>query len=184
MAVTRVTRTVLRENGEYIEHTHRSDSAGDRIFGSADVDRCFGMGGNDRIYGRAGADQLFGGSGQDQLSGGSGADRLTGGAEADTFIFDTTLSSRNVDRITDFRRTDNDKIRLDDKIFKAVSGGKWSRDAFTNGQAASDAEDRIIYDRASGSLYYDADGSGAGTAVKFAVLKAGTALSWSDFVIF
>ena len=38
------------------------------------------------------------------------------------------------------------------------------------GAAASDADDRIIYDPASGALYFDADGTGAIGQVQFAAL--------------
>lgn len=40
-----------------------------------------------------------------------------------------------------------------------------------------------IHDGASGNIYYDADGNGAGAAVLFAQVTAGTALSNADFVV-
>ena len=51
------------------------------------------------------------------------------------------------------------------------------------GTAAQDADDRIIYDSATGQLYYDADGNGAGAQVLFANLNANLSLSASDFTV-
>ena len=48
---------------------------------------------------------------------------------------------------------------------------------------AADLDDRIIYDSVTGNIYYDADGNGAGTAVLFAQVAAGTALTNADFLI-
>jgi Ca2+-binding RTX toxin-like protein len=56
--------------------------------------------------------------------------------------------------------------------------------AFQLGTAAADADDRIIYDSATGKLFYDADGNAAGAQVLFAQVTAGTALTDVDFVAF
>lgn len=50
--------------------------------------------------------------------------------------------------------------------------------------AAQDADDFILYDTANGELYYDADGSSAVEAVKFAVLSGKPAIAASDIVVF
>ncbi len=54
---------------------------------------------------------------------------------------------------------------------------------FRAGTAAAYADDRIIYDSATGKIYYDADGNGSGAAVQFAQVTAGTALSNNDFFV-
>ncbi len=51
------------------------------------------------------------------------------------------------------------------------------------GARALDANDYIIYDKNTGFLSYDADGSGAGAAVVFAKLSTGLDLSNSDFFV-
>jgi serralysin len=59
-----------------------------------------------------------------------------------------------------------------------------ARSAFEVGSAADDPRDRIIYDKDTGALFYDADGSGAQAAVKFAQIGAGLPLSNADVIIF
>lgn len=46
-----------------------------------------------------------------------------------------------------------------------------------------DAEDRLIYDRASGSLYFDADGTGSTDAVLFAMLDSRPLITAADVEI-
>jgi len=52
---------------------------------------------------------------------------------------------------------------------------------FWTGASAHDANDRIIYDKATGALYYDDDGTGRHAQVKIASLKKGLGLTKSDF---
>ena len=55
------------------------------------------------------------GAGADQLDGGAGDDRLVGGAGADRFYFTAVTDSvvgANADRITDFTRSQGDRIDL------------------------------------------------------------------------
>ncbi|WP_311270531.1 calcium-binding protein [Sphingobium sp. WCS2017Hpa-17] len=130
-----------------------------------------------RLYGGDGNDHLLGWARGSFLDGGAGNDVLQGGAGADRFHFGDPLDARtNVDTIVDF--WDNirggpwaDRIELDDAIFTTLSTGALSADAFVANAdgVATTAEQRIIYDTDSGALFYDADGSGAGEAVQFAV---------------
>jgi Ca2+-binding RTX toxin-like protein len=136
------------------------------------------------LSGGSGNDTLSGGSGNDILLGGAGNDALNGGAGRDSFRFNTTLNATsNVDRITGFVAAD-DTIQLDDAVFAGIGpAGVLSATAFRAGTAAGDANDRIVYDSATGRLWFDANGSGAGASVLFATLSPGTALSAADFVI-
>ena len=52
------------------------------------------------------------------------------------------------------------------------------------GSGPRDAEDRINYNMNTGGLAYDADGTGAQSAVVFAVLAGSPdTLSFSDFIV-
>jgi Ca2+-binding RTX toxin-like protein len=130
------------------------------------------------------ADNILSGAfGADTLDGGRGNDTLVGGGGTDTFLFDTQLNgSSNVDQLTDFRAVD-DTIALDRTAFTRLSVGALATVSFYAGTAAHDADDRIIYDSATGQIYYDADGNGAGAQILFAQLAQGTALGYADFLV-
>jgi Ca2+-binding RTX toxin-like protein len=132
------------------------------------------------LIGNGSANALSGGEGDDRLFGRGGKDTLSGGAGADWFHFDTALGAGNVDTIRDFTAAD-DTIRLDRSVFSAIGEGTLAEGAFVAGTAAADADDRIVYDSATGKIFYDADGSGEGAALLFAQVTAGTALTNLDF---
>lgn len=156
------------------------DSGNDTIRGGAGDDGLTGGFGSDDLAGGDGTDNLDGGDGADFLSGGASADFLTGGDGSDWFIFDSALGGDNIDSITDFRSAD-DTIRLDIGVFAGIDLGQLSAAAFAEGPVAVDADDRIIYDAATGEVFYDADGSGAGQQVLFATVDPGTVLTSDDF---
>ncbi len=54
---------------------------------------------------------------------------------------------------------------------------------FVKATKAQDAEDRIVYDRKTGALYYDQDGSGSKAQVKIAMLNKNLALTHNDFFV-
>jgi Ca2+-binding RTX toxin-like protein len=58
-----------------------------------------------------------------------------------------------------------------------------SKSSFVVGAKAKDKNDYIVYDKSKGALYYDADGSGKGAAVKFAQLKKGLVIDHKDFFV-
>ena len=151
------------------------------LLGHAGKNSLKGMNGNDILEGRLGSDQLDGGAGNDKLYGGLGSDKLTGGAGRDTFYFDTVLGG-NVDKIVSFS-TKDDRIALDRDIFTLLTGSKLSSSAFYIGSRAKDAGDLIVYNKSTGALSYDVDGSGAAAAVKFATLDKNLKLTASDFIL-
>jgi Ca2+-binding RTX toxin-like protein len=133
------------------------------------------------LAGNLAANALSGGGGDDHLFGKGGNDSLQGGAGADAFHFDTAPGAGNVDKILDFAVAD-DTILLDCAVFTGIGiDGTLDAGAFVGGTAAQDADDRIVYDGATGKIFYDADGSGAGAAILFAQVSAGTALTNLDF---
>jgi Ca2+-binding RTX toxin-like protein len=146
--------------------------------------RITGNSGNNALAGLGGGDLLAGGAGNDRLNGGTSNDRLEGGEGLDSFLFDTALNGRtNVDTILDFVSAD-DTIRLDRDVFTGVSDGRLAASAFHAGTEAKDASDRILYDQATGNIFYDADGSGNLAAVLFARVDAGTTLTSADFAAY
>ena len=108
---------------------------------------------------------------------------MVGNGGADTFAFTTALGAGNVDHIANFV-SGSDKVALDDALFIGLGGlGTFTPNAFFAGTAAHDADDRIIYDNATGNLFYDADGNGATAAVLFAVLDSHPVITASDFTV-
>ncbi|MER9132221.1 family 16 glycosylhydrolase [Mesorhizobium sp. M0768] len=121
------------------------------------------------LTGNAFAQTIQGNAGANVINGGGGADTLTGFGGNDTFVFNNTLGSGNVDRITDFNSS-QDKIHLDDGIFKGLPVGALSPAAFYAGTAAHDSSDHIIYNSATGALSFDSDGIGGTAQTQFATL--------------
>jgi Ca2+-binding RTX toxin-like protein len=126
--------------------------------------------------------ELYGNDGANTLNGGAGSDFLMGFGGADIFAFTTTLGAGNVDQIIDFSVAD-DTIALDDAVFTGLATGALAAGAFVNGSAAADADDRVLYNSATGQILFDADGNGAGVAVLFATVSAGTVLTANDFTV-
>ncbi len=163
---------------------------------SAAIENAVGGDGNDDITGTLGANKIYGmrgddtiwtGSGDDLLSGGAGNDTLKGGSGNDVFLFDRALNAAtNVDLITDWE-TSSDKIWLDVSIFTGLALGDLDSVYFTIGAAATDSLDRVIYDAATGALFYDADGLGGADQIKFAQLTdvylTHPTLSFNDFKV-
>ncbi len=126
---------------------------------------------------------IYGNDGDNVLDGKGGSDLLVGLAGADTFAFTTAPGAGNVDVVLGFE-AGIDRIALDDAVFTAIGPpGGLNANAFVTGAAAADASDRIIYNNLTGQLFYDADGSGAGEQVLFAILSPGLTLTASDFMV-
>lgn len=155
----------------------------DTLTGNGGNDELLGQDGLDFLYGGAGDDELNGGIANDLLSGGTGFDTLTGGAGKDTFLFNVALTVANRDVLTDFSAAD-DTIRLENSIFKQMTAtGTLNKDFFKLSTQTQDANDYIIYNKASGAVYYDADGSGAGGALLVATLLNKPTIGHADFFV-
>ncbi len=172
---------------------YKSDAESDRIIAGNGPNVLWGNDGNDRLYGKDGSDRLAGGDGRDILYGGAGADY---------FVFDRSLAQAG-DRVMDFSRKEHDKVVLAGDVMKKINVeyhinpfgdpeydpdlgsfyGRLSKSEFRVGTKALLETDRIIYNKAKGELFYDADGSGAGAMKLIAQFKPGTVLTAADFMI-
>lgn len=177
-------------SGQITRATAPADPGGsDVVTGTGGTDVLTGDAFANVLTGGGGNDILNGYAGNDRLWGGLGNDHLTGGAGRDVFVFDTRTNARtNVDRVTDFRSKD-DSFYLDNKVFTKLGSGslskpkKFKSDMFVEGRKAADREDRIVYDKRTGSLYYDQDGIGSKAQVKIGTLSNKEKLYYHDFLV-
>lgn len=136
--------------------------------------RLFGGGGDDYLsHSRGDSDEFFdivmdGGAGNDRLYGNyESSETMIGGSGADSFIL---YDKPGYDTIADFE-DGQDLMLLSRDTFNVGTGrGELAGRFFRAGTAAADASDRIIYDSATGSLYYDSDGTGAAAQHLVAVI--------------
>jgi trimeric autotransporter adhesin len=184
----------------------------DTLSGGSGNDTLIGGDGDDVAFGADGADVMSGGAGNDHLAGADGNDVLDGGAGNDTitaaggfdFSIDTSTGGPGADEfvvrwqfsnpanvITDFT-PDEDLLSLgsfQDQLFEQSAPGFFTdtllEGVLVSAAAASDPAHRLVYDGATGSLYYDHDGSGA-TSAPHHILTIGTGLTLdeADFVAF
>ncbi|MBA1158718.1 M10 family metallopeptidase C-terminal domain-containing protein [Microvirga mediterraneensis] len=166
-----LTQTLTVQVGDVARENVMGNDFAHYLVGGADIDIFNGLGGNDT------------------LSGGSGKDTLTGGAGKDAFVFNTKPNKKtNLDTIKDFRAKDDD-IWLDDAVFKGIGKAgtmaapkKIDAKAFYSGSKAHDSNDRIIWNKDKGVLYYDPDGVGSKAQIAIAKLPK-KALSAGDFFV-
>ncbi len=168
--------------GSALGDTIRGAVGSDALVGRAGNDSMNGQDGNDWLQGDAGDDSMWGGNGNDKFFGGAGKDYMSGGAGKDSYYLNHTPSVANRDTIAGYNVVD-DTIYLNKVTFAAV-GTAMSADEFHVGTSAGDAEDRIIYNKTAGILYYDADGTGtAKSAVILTYIDKNLALGHGDFLM-
>ena len=161
--------------------TINGGSGRDLIFGNAAEDLLLGQGGNDTLDGNADNDIIAGGDGQDVIVGNLGNDITTGQAGRDRFRFLT--SADGVDEIVDFSIAE-DTIELVASGFGGgLSLGRLPNSSFVTGTTAQDSGDRILYDRNTGNLFYDPDGTGSNNSVQLAVLSNQADLNANNIVV-
>jgi Ca2+-binding RTX toxin-like protein len=132
------------------------------------------------ISGNTASNQLNGGAGNDILDGKTGINTLTGGAGKDIFKFTT---GGHIDKITDFSVID-DTIQLENGVFTSLTiTGVLTIGQFRIGSQALDANDLVIYNKATGALLYDADGNSAGAAVQIATIGVGLNMTNADITV-
>ncbi|MCB1500559.1 MAG: calcium-binding protein [Bauldia sp.] len=164
-----------------------------KIVGSANDDDLFvagdgsiglGKAGNDYVGGNTygvTAEILKGGAGNDRIDGNGGADVLYGGKGKDAFWFTDAPDPSAFARIKDFSPKDDTIIVDVTEGFAAVHPGPLDDSQFHVGGKAKTADQVLIYDKKTGALYYDADGSGSEQQVQFAKLAKHLSLTADDF---
>lgn len=168
-----------------VETLVQSGLAGLTGTGNALANTLNGNGGDNYLYGLGGRDALKGGAGNDWLFGGAGADSLTGGTGNDTFVFNSLTVSGDKDVVTDFA-IGQDRLAIDHTKFAAFQGhalGALAADDFHVGTAATTVSQHLIYNNATGALYYDQDGLGGVAQVQIASLSGLPVLTIGDFVL-
>ncbi|OKH15157.1 hypothetical protein FACHB389_35720 [Nostoc calcicola FACHB-389] len=168
------------------------------LTGTANADNLTGTASNNVIDGLAGNDNLNGGAGNDTLIGGAGNDILTGGTGADQFLYNTsaafTTSAVGVDTITDFNRSQGDKIVLDKTTFNAITSNAGTGFSNASEFAVINSDTtillgittaEIIYNSSNGKLFYNQNGilAGLGSGGQFATLTGAPSLVATDFII-
>jgi len=158
------------------------------INGTAGNDNLLGGAGNETLNGLAGNDSLNGGGGNDSLNGGSGNDTLTGGIGADTFVLADARGATNIDRITDFAR--GDRVSISASAYAGLTPGAVNATQFIEARStrapvvAATAATRLIFDRDTGNLFHDPDGTGTQTMQQILSVSNGYRLLSTDFTVF
>lgn len=156
-----------------------------------------------KFVGNANKNTFIGTQKNDVFIGNGGDDTLTGGLGSDTFVYgkvitktatgdratvaqqynDVASNLTGQDTITDFV-SGTDKIQLNRDAFSALStslsAANFKQGA---GAVASTATEFLVFDSTSHTLYYDADGNGAGAQVAIVTLTGVNTLATADFSI-
>jgi Ca2+-binding RTX toxin-like protein len=135
------------------------------------------------LKGTAGSDTMFGLGGNDVIIGGGGNDLLIGGAGNDHFRF--TAKTDGIDTIVDFT-SGVDVVEFSRAAFgnhlavNNLNTGILNPTHFTLDTAPTTSGPVFSYLTATHTLYYDADGSGAGAAVAMAQFAPDVTLHSTD----
>jgi Ca2+-binding RTX toxin-like protein len=152
---------------------------GDGLVGDGAANILYGWGGADTLVGYAGADRLHGGEGADTLFGGEGADALAGEGGADVFVFfGLAEAATGVDQLADFTSGV-------DRIAVSAAGFGVGAISFVVGPAATGSAPQFVFDPSTCTLFFDADGAGAGASlVPILAVQPGGAVAAGDLALF
>lgn len=139
-------------------------TANDSLTGGNGRDTINGIAGNDTLIGGRGNDSLIGEAGNDYLSGELGNDILIGGIGNDIYLVNVIT-----DVITETSTLTTEKDTVLSSINYTV-GANLENLAITEAQffigtSATTSSNRFIYNKTTGSLSFDPDGSGATEAM-------------------
>ncbi len=110
---------------------------------------------------------------------------MIGGTGRDGFVFDAALPAANVDHLADFTAVDDtiQLVRTGAGPFDGLAFGALDPSAFHLGTVATRAGQHVLYDHATGTLAYDADGRGGVAALVFAILDNTPRIDAADFFV-
>ncbi len=132
----------------------------------------------DTLIGGKEPNLIEGGTGNDTIDGGLGKDTVVGGAGADMFVFSTKPAAGMADTLSGFEH-DADIIVLSSKVFTKLKLVQDLSPHFAV-DVAGNPQHYLIYQTTTGTLFYDADGSGRGKAVDIAIVGTASQLQASD----
>jgi Ca2+-binding RTX toxin-like protein len=139
------------------------------ILGNDSANTLNGTSGNDTIFGFDGNDTLTGGSGNDTLSGGAGSDHFRFNAKTDGT--DNIVNFASGTDVLDFSRVAfGNHLAANNANFGTLDSSHF----IASNSGPTTSAQKFWYDTNSHTLYYDADGSGAGAPIAMALLGAST----------
>ena len=169
--------------GANVEHLVLISSVNQNGTGNTLANTIYGNAKNNVLSGGAGGDTLNGLAGNDTLIGGTGLDFLSGGLGSDLFVFNAAPAQANIDVISDFNHA-ADTFQLENSVMKTLGGVGWLKaNFFFAGPGPHDFDDHIIYNRASGGLFYDDDGVGVHASIQIGYLANKPVLAANDFFV-
>lgn len=133
------------------------------------IENATGGFGADTLIGNAYDNVLTGGREDDTLWGGNGADTLIGGSDNDTLVY--MNPGEGGDKVIGFE-SGGDKFQISQSGFGLTGTGTLAASGatFENGTDASGASRTFLYDKPTGHLVFDSNGSGAGGKTLLATL--------------
>ncbi len=161
------------------------------IEGTTEADRIAALARDDTLLSNENDDMIEGGEGNDTLFRGTGSssstnssedqDSLDGGAGNDSFFF--YQLDGQADQITDCEAGVDSIVVLGDNLGEDLTPGAVSEDQFVIGTEATDGGDRFIYNEATGSLFFNPDGTGATAQVTLVTLDGNPRLNAADLLV-
>ena len=193
-------------NGTASGETLQGTAGDDIINGLGGDDTLYAGDGKDTVNGVDGDDDIYGATAGDVINGGAGTDwidlnldavltaitvDISNAAAGSVVIGATGTTLTQVETGYIYFGAGNDVVTLGTSRISVrpgdgndtVTGGALASGAFNAGAAASQADDRIIYNGVTGALLFDVDGAGGAAGVQFATLTAGLSLTSLDFLI-
>ncbi len=140
------------------------------------------------LIGDNGNNTIIGNNGSNILGGGAGNDTLIGLGRGDNFYFNE-FGAANADTIQDFNAVNGgDHFLLNTTTFTGLTanGGTLADASFrlSNDAAAQTNAGTIVYDQASGQLFYDANGTAVNGGISLiATITPGTSVVASDIFL-